>query len=151
MQPFHLYILRCSDGSYYVGHTDDLDVRIAQHQSGELPGYTSTRLPVELVFATDFPSRDDALQREFQVKGWSRAKKEALIRGDWTALQALSRNRQGARNASDGPEPATPVSVRGSPEPVEGGHHERTDWDGRRTPTRASASVPRGTSGSRSP
>jgi predicted GIY-YIG superfamily endonuclease len=63
MQPFHLYILRCSDGSYYVGHTDDLDYRIAQHQSGELPGDTSTRLPVELVFATDFPSRDDALQR----------------------------------------------------------------------------------------
>jgi putative endonuclease len=158
MQPFHLYILRCSDGSYYVGHTDDLDVRIAQHQSGELPGYTSTRLPVELVFATDFPSRDDALQREFQVRGWSRAKKEALIRGDWTALQALSRNRQGRGTPLTEPSlrRRCPFVVRLSlsklvlslSKGVTTNGLSRTA--GERRP-RASASVPRGTSGSRSP
>ncbi|MBI4492170.1 MAG: GIY-YIG nuclease family protein [Chloroflexi bacterium] len=87
---FHVYILRCADGSYYVGHTDNLEQRLAAHQSGAIPGYTSSRLPVALVWADEFPSRDDAFQRERQVKGWSRAKKEALIDGDWARLQELS-------------------------------------------------------------
>ncbi|HYG66787.1 MAG TPA: GIY-YIG nuclease family protein [Anaeromyxobacteraceae bacterium] len=100
MKPFHLYILRCVDDSYYVGHTDDLDARIAAHRWGEIPGYTATRLPVELVYATDFPTRDEALRAERQVKGWSRAKKEALIRGDWDGLRALARNRQDQGSSS---------------------------------------------------
>ena len=91
MKPFWLYILRCSDGSYYVGHTDDLERRVAEHAAGELPGYTSTRRPVVLVYATEMASRDEALRREMQLKGWSRAKKEALIRGEWGEVKTLAR------------------------------------------------------------
>jgi tRNA/rRNA methyltransferase len=88
---FYLYILRCSDASYYVGHTDDLETRIGAHNRGEIEGYTRGRKPVRLVFADEFPSREDALSRERQIKGWSRAKKEALVKGKWTRLQWLSR------------------------------------------------------------
>jgi len=78
MLNFHVYMLRCSDGSYYVGHTDDLELRLAQHERGELPGYTSTRRPVTLVWCTLLESREDAFTLEFKLKGWVRAKKEAL-------------------------------------------------------------------------
>jgi len=88
---FYAYMLRCSDGSYYVGHTDDLDARIATHQAGLLSGYTQKRRPVQLVWHQEFAERDQAFAAERQIKGWSRAKKEALIRGDWDAIQLLSR------------------------------------------------------------
>lgn len=88
---FWAYILRCSDGSYYVGHTDDLEARVSAHQSGLIEGYTQKRLPVTLVWSQDFPEREQAFGAERQIKGWSRAKKEALIRGDWDGVQALSR------------------------------------------------------------
>lgn len=92
---FHAYLLRCRDGTYYAGHTDDLELRIAQHQSGALGGYTATRLPVTLVWSDQFATRDEAFATERKLKGWSRAKKEALIAGDWERLRVLSRNRQG--------------------------------------------------------
>ena len=82
---FYAYLLRCSDGSYYAGHSDDLDARLVAHQTGILRGYTYSRRPVELVWQQEFPSRDEAFRSERQIKGWSRAKKEALIRGDWEA------------------------------------------------------------------
>lgn len=88
---FYAYMLRCSDGSYYVGHTDDLDARIGTHQAGLLLGFTRTRRPVQLVWHQDFAERDQAFAAERQIKGWSRAKKEALIKGDWDAVQLLSR------------------------------------------------------------
>ncbi len=88
---FCVYILRCADGSYYVGHTDDLEKRLAAHQRGEIRGYTLSRRPVQLVFHEEFPSREDAFLRERQMKGWSRRKKEALVRGDWDGLTRLSR------------------------------------------------------------
>ena len=88
---FCTYMLRCADGSYYVGHTDNLEQRLAAHQSGKIRGYTSSRRPVELVWSDVFRSRDEAWQRERQLMGWSRRKKEALIRGDWDGLQELSR------------------------------------------------------------
>jgi tRNA/rRNA methyltransferase len=84
-------MLRCADGSYYVGHSDDPERRVAEHRAGASPGYTQTRLPVELVWSETFGSRDEALAAERQLKGWSRAKKEALIRGDWDAVSSLSR------------------------------------------------------------
>ncbi len=87
---FHLYILRCSDGSYYVGHTDDLEARVAAHQRGDIDGYTRTRRPVRIVFSEQLPTRLEALERERQVKGWSRAKKEALIKGNWSRLSRLA-------------------------------------------------------------
>jgi tRNA/rRNA methyltransferase len=75
---FWVYMLRCSDQSYYTGHTDDLELRLAKHQTGEYGGYTQTRLPVELLFREEFTSRSEVFQRERQIKGWSRKKKEAL-------------------------------------------------------------------------
>ena len=92
---FFAYLLRCNDGSYYVGHTDDLEHRMAQHQTGAVGGYTARRLPVALVWSESFLSREDAFAVEHQIKGWSRAKKEALIAGNWELLSDLSRNRQG--------------------------------------------------------
>ena len=88
---FYAYMLRCSDGSYYIGHTDSLERRIAQHQHGELPGYTHNRRPVTLMWSQDFPSRIEALAAERQLKGWTRAKKEALAVGDWDAVRFLAR------------------------------------------------------------
>src|SRR5436309_16084564 len=99
-------MLRCSDGHYYVGHTDDLDARIAQHQAGAIPGYTEKRRPVTLVWSDRFPERDQAFAVERQIKGWSRAKKEALIRGDWDGLQSLTRKRV-LRYAGSTSSPAT--------------------------------------------
>ncbi len=88
---FWVYILRCADNSYYTGHTDNLEARINKHKAGEFGGYTSTRLPVDLVFSEEFPTRDDALNRERQIKGWSRQKKEALMREDWAEVSRLAR------------------------------------------------------------
>jgi putative endonuclease len=97
-----VYILKCADGSYYTGSTNNLPLRLAQHEAGEGGGYTQTRLPVELVFSQEFPSEHEAFLREWQVKGWSRAKKEALIRGDFGALVELSKSRSsGDQDLSD--------------------------------------------------
>ena len=88
----YLYILRCADGSYYVGTTvSGLDRRFAEHQAGTFGGYTSTRRPVVMVFHQYFRRLDEAAAAERQVKGWRREKKEALIRGDFALLPALSR------------------------------------------------------------
>ncbi|MFH1560683.1 MAG: GIY-YIG nuclease family protein [Chloroflexota bacterium] len=95
---FYLYILQCSDGSYYTGHTDDLEKRVAAHQSGAISGYTSARRPVQPVFVQDFPSRDEAFHAERQVKGWTRKKKEALIQQNWNRLQELSRTSNSSRS-----------------------------------------------------
>ena len=111
MPDFWTYMLRCSDGSYYVGHTDDIDVRLAQHQEGVLGGYTSTRRPVELVWSDRFPDRDSAFAAERQLKGWSRAKKEALIRGDWAAISRLAGR---ARVLRDADRPSTSSGLSGS-------------------------------------
>jgi tRNA/rRNA methyltransferase len=87
---FWTYILRCSDGMYYTGHTDDLERRIAQHESGALRGYTKTRRPVELVWSETFPTRAEALETELKIKSWSRTKKEALIAENWDRLRLAS-------------------------------------------------------------
>lgn len=88
----YLYMLRCADGSYYVGTArDGLEKRIAEHNAGQFGGYTATRRPVELVFSQHFEAITDAIAAERQVKGWTRAKKEALIRNDWSRISALAR------------------------------------------------------------
>ncbi len=86
-----VYMLRCSDGSYYTGHTTHLERRVAEHQSGEIDGWTKHRLPVKLVFAQGMPDKDQAFLAEQQIKKWSRAKKEALVAGDWDLLQWLAK------------------------------------------------------------
>jgi putative endonuclease len=89
-----LYILRCSDGSYYAGTTrTDLETRVGQHSAGIFGGYTAKRLPVKLVYSEHFERIVDAIATERQVKRWSRAKKEALIAGDFARLRSLARRR----------------------------------------------------------
>ena len=92
---FHGYLLRCNDGSYYAGHTNDLPTRVAKHEQGLGGDYTAARRPVTLVWCESFAARDEALAAERRIKGWSRAKKEALITGDWDRLRTLARGRQG--------------------------------------------------------
>ena len=89
--PFYVYILKCADGSYYTGNTDNLELRLAQHHRGEIPGYTAFRMPLALVYVESFPSRDEAFRAERQIKGWSRRKKEAFMDKDWERLKALSK------------------------------------------------------------
>jgi putative endonuclease len=87
-----LYILRCADGSYHVGTTrTTLEYRLAEHNAGHYGGYTAKRLPVTLVYSQWLDSITDAIAAERQVKGWSRAKKEALMRGDFEALKVLAK------------------------------------------------------------
>ncbi|HAU1167928.1 TPA: GIY-YIG nuclease family protein, partial [Legionella pneumophila] len=79
---------------YYTGQTDNLEKRLTQHQDKMIPGcYTSTRLPIQLKFSQEFMSREEALNAERQIKGWSRRKKEALINGDWQALSDYSKRK----------------------------------------------------------
>jgi putative endonuclease len=90
-------MLQCADGSYYTGCAtgDDLTKRIAEHEAGTYPGYTSTRRPVRLVWSEYFQQITDAIAVERQLKGWSRAKKEALISDNWNAIRQLSKRRGG--------------------------------------------------------
>jgi putative endonuclease len=83
----YMYILLCSDGSYYTGSTTDLERRLAQHQAGEGANHTKKRLPVKLVYYEEYDRIDMAFYREKQVQGWSRKKKEALINGMPTELK----------------------------------------------------------------
>jgi putative endonuclease len=86
-----VYIVRCADGSYYTGLTkQDVRARVWEHNNDPVDGYTAARRPVVLVFAEIYERLTDAIARERQIKGWTRAKKEALIRGDYEALPALS-------------------------------------------------------------
>ena len=86
---FYLYILKCNDGSYYTGHTDDIERRIAEHKAGLNHGYTSSRLPIKLVYIEEFFSRIEALEAERKIKNWSRKKKETLIFKGWKGIISL--------------------------------------------------------------
>ncbi|MBL8954457.1 MAG: GIY-YIG nuclease family protein [Myxococcaceae bacterium] len=95
MLSFVVYMLHCVDGSFYIGQTDDLEVRLAQHRDRTFTdSYTDERLPVELVGFAEFPTRDEALARERQLKGWSRKKKIALIDADWARIKAYAKGRE---------------------------------------------------------
>jgi LAO/AO transport system kinase len=96
VKSFFVYLLRCGDGSYYGGHTDNIELRMQQHYAGDV-GYTSTRKPVELVWQGEFETREGAIAFEQQVKGWSRAKKEALIRSDWEDIKQLAKSKNSVR------------------------------------------------------
>jgi predicted GIY-YIG superfamily endonuclease len=96
----YLYILRCSDASYYIGTTrGNFETRVAQHQGRTFDGYTARRRPAVFVFHQEFALIEDAVASERQVKGWRREKKEALIRGDFVALPGLSRRGGGLGRA----------------------------------------------------
>lgn len=86
----YIYILECNDGSYYTGSTKDLERRLWQHQNGIGANHTAKHLPVKLVYCEFFDRVDDAFDREKQVQGWSRKKKQALISGDFNQLHQLA-------------------------------------------------------------
>ncbi|GLK70718.1 GIY-YIG nuclease family protein [Ancylobacter dichloromethanicus] len=87
-----VYMLRCADGSFYVGSTSgSLEKRLAEHQSGSYPGYTFRRRPAVLVWSEPFERITDAIAAERQIKGWSRIKKQALTRGEWETLRQAAR------------------------------------------------------------
>ncbi len=86
-----VYILECADGSYYTGNAVNLEWRLYQHQIGEGSSWTKGRLPVKLIFCECMPSKEDAYLAEQQIKGWSRAKKEALSNGDWDLIRYLAK------------------------------------------------------------
>ena len=115
-------MLHCRGGYFYVGHTDDIDKRIGEHKSGLIPGFTADHQPVELVWSEQFQIRDDANAAERKLKGWSRAKKLALIRGDWERISVLAKNKDSAstssawtgKGATVPPKPVCPELVEGS-------------------------------------
>jgi putative endonuclease len=92
-----VYMLKCADGSFYIGIAtgEDLTRRIAEHQSGFYQGYTSARRPVSLLWSDHFPRIADAIAVERKLKGWTRAKKEALLKRDWETIKQLSKRRGG--------------------------------------------------------
>ncbi|MDB5848468.1 MAG: methylmalonyl Co-A mutase-associated GTPase MeaB, partial [Rhodoferax sp.] len=110
MRPFLVYLLHCVDGTYYCGHTDDIEARMQQHEVSS-EGYLATRKPFSVVWQGEFETREGALGFEQRVKGWSRAKKEALIAGDWEGIKGLARGRSRTPAAFVGAEPAS-ASVR---------------------------------------
>ena len=87
---YWVYILECSDSSYYTGSSSNLEKRISEHQNGIIKGYTHSRRPVKLVYSEYFEDVYNAISAERQIKGWSRAKKQALIIGDFDLLKKLS-------------------------------------------------------------
>ncbi len=97
---YWVYIVKCSDGSFYTGSTSNIETRLSEHQNGAIKGYTSSRRPVKLVFSDFFDRAYDAISAERQIKGWSRAKKKALIKGDFDLLVKLSnmKNAKGKNN-----------------------------------------------------
>jgi putative endonuclease len=97
MKDYFVYILKCSDDSYYTGVTNNVERRFNEHNSGVIKGYTSPRLPVQLVFSARFSDINEAIKFEKQVKGWNRRKKEALIAGNIDLLVKLS-NQKGKKN-----------------------------------------------------
>jgi len=93
MKQYFVYILLCADNSYYTGITNDLERRLYEHQNGTDPNaYTFKRRPFKMVFHEIFHDPNQAIAFEKQIKGWRRAKKEALINGDWHLLPELSKN-----------------------------------------------------------
>ena len=105
---FWVYVLHCADGKYYTGHSDDLERRIAQHRTGGFCDFTSRRRPVHLMWSEYFPTRIEALEAERQIKPWSRAKKEALFRGDWAAISYFAKPPNERPNGPDRAPPPNP-------------------------------------------
>jgi putative endonuclease len=87
---WYMYILKCSDNSFYIGHTTNIQERLIRHNSGQGAKWTAARLPVNLIYKESFTSKQESIKRELQIKKWSHKKKEALINGDFKTLKVLS-------------------------------------------------------------
>ncbi|HJU77385.1 MAG TPA: GIY-YIG nuclease family protein [Sphingomicrobium sp.] len=107
---FWAYMLHCRGGAFYVGHTYDLERQVAEHETGAIKGFTSDRLPVKLVWSQEFSTRHEAKEAERQLKGWSRAKEMALIRGDRTRISLLAKGKNGPSTSSGQIELGAPCS-----------------------------------------
>ena len=93
MKTYHVYILLCNDGMYYTGVTNNIDIRLRQHEEGADPkAFTYKRRPIKLVFNQAFQDVNQAIAFEKQVKGWRREKKEAIINGDWELLPKITQS-----------------------------------------------------------
>ena len=112
---FYAYMLRCSDESIYVGQTDNVELRLAAHRNRAYSGYTAKRLPVTLIFSEQFRSRDEAFTAERQVKGWAKAKKLALARGDYDLVVRLAAVRSPERRCGVKPTSDSAHGTRASP------------------------------------
>ncbi len=138
----YMYILKCSDGSYYTGSTWNLEKRLAEHQAGLGANHTRKRLPVELVYCEECDRVEDAFRREKQIQGWSRKKKEALMRGDSNALHRLAECRNdthysgfGSAQPTEGPSTSSdqlpqPTDTSPSLSEVEGSEVEGSGVEG---------------------
>ena len=94
MKIYYVYILKCSDNTYYTGFTSDLSKRVLEHKSGKhLDSYTYSRRPIELVYYAEFTNVEIAIETEKQIKKWSRAKKEALINNQFEKLPNLAKKK----------------------------------------------------------
>ncbi len=93
MEYFYVYIIKCCDSSYYTGHTDNIEKRIYEHKYKKYDSYTSSRLPIEVVYVQTFASRDAAFVAERRIKGWTRKKKEALIAKKWNNLRKYAKKK----------------------------------------------------------
>jgi len=131
-----MYILECADGSYYTGSTNNLELRLAQHQAGEGANHTKKHLPVKLVYFEEYARIDHAFYREKQVQGWSRKKKEALINGMPQKLHELAEcmnethyknYRNGGFGSTQPPQPPRSLSE------VEGSEVEGSEVEGSTT------------------
>ena len=102
--PYYVYILKCSDGSYYTGSTNDISKRIWEHQEGVRPfAYTFSRRPVELVWSEEVATYHEAQTHEKQIKGWSRVKKEALICGEFECIHEIVKAERTRREKKNPP------------------------------------------------
>ena len=98
----HMYILECADGSFYTGSTVNLEKRLCEHENGLGSNHTSQRLPIKLVYCEEYDRVDDAFYREKQVQGWGRAKKIALIEGNFSKLPELASTLRQAQGSATG-------------------------------------------------
>jgi putative endonuclease len=102
VKQYWAYMLRCRDDSYYIGVTSELEIRLAKHALGlDEKAYTFRRRPVKLVHAEVFYTPEEAIHAEKRLKGWSRAKKDALVRGDWDTIRRLSRSATPSRKSNE--------------------------------------------------
>jgi len=93
MKSYYVYILQCSDNSFYTGVTNDIEKRFYEHQEGLIEGcYTHNKRPAKLMHVEEFADILEAINREKQIKGWTREKKKALYNGDYERLVGLSKS-----------------------------------------------------------
>ncbi|MBI5875055.1 MAG: GIY-YIG nuclease family protein [Deltaproteobacteria bacterium] len=103
MKSYYIYILQCSDGSYYTGVTNNVERRLYEHKEGLIEGcYTHNKRPLKLMYVKEFGDIVEAISREKQIKGWTRRKKEALIAGDFEKLVELSKSHPSTGSPSTG-------------------------------------------------